>query len=129
MFTPAVDQRHGRIGIRHTLADGFHINVYSLAAARAGNFANPVASFKQPPMTADIDFQGWALYGSYVYLWEGEAYAGGPDPENATSKLWCYDINSGEVVDHLGAPRLCFGFASGVTGDRRANLFYRTKLV
>ena len=152
VFTPSVDQRHGRIGIRHTLADGFHINVYSLAAARAGNFSNPVASFKQPPMTADIDFQGWALYGSYVYLWEGEAYAGDPDPEKATSKLWCYDINSGEVVesvkildgadlvyreaegvgvyvDHLGAPRLCFGFASGVTGDRRGNLFYRTKLV
>ena len=152
VFTPSVDQRHGRIAIRHTLADGFHINVYSLAAARVGNFSRVLASFKQPTMTAGIDFQGWALYGSYVYLWEGEAYAGTPDPALATSKLWTYDINSGEVVeslqildgadlvyreaegvgvyvDHLGCPRLCFGFASGVTGDRRANLFYRNTLV
>ena len=152
VFTPSVDQQHGRIGIRHTLADGFHINVYSLAAARAGDFSRVLASFKQPTMTAGIDFQGWALYGSYVYLWEGEAYAGTFDPALATSKLWAYDINKGEVVesvkildgadlvyreaegvgvyvDPLGCPRLCFGFASGVTGDRRANLFYRDTLV
>lgn len=152
VFTPSVDQRHGRIGIRHTLADGFHINVYSLAAARAGDFSRVLASFKQPAMTAGIDFQGWALYGSYVYLWEGEAYAGTPDPATATSKLWTYDITKGEVVesvqildgadlvyreaegvgvhvDRLGCPRLCFGFASGVTGDRRANLFYRSRMV
>lgn len=152
VFTPSVDQQHGRIGIRHTLADGFHINVYSLAAAREGDFSCVLASFKQPPMTAGIDFQGWALYGSYVYLWEGEAYAGTPDPSAATSKLWTYDINKGEVVesvqildgadlvyreaegvgvhiDPLGNPRLCFGFASGVAGDRRANLFYRDTLV
>jgi hypothetical protein len=152
VFTPSVDQRHGRIGIRHTLADGFHINVYSLAAARAGNFSRVLASFKQPAMTPDIDFQGWALYGSYVYLWEGEAYAGTSDPALATSKLWTYDINKGEIVesvkivdgadlvyreaegvgvyvDPLGRPQLRFGFASGITGDRRANLFYRNSLV
>ncbi|MGY4772537.1 phage baseplate protein [Kribbella sp. CWNU-51] len=152
VFTPSVDQRHGRIAIRHTLTDGFHINVYSLAAARLGNFSHALASFKQPTMTEGIDFQGWALYGSYVYLWEGEAYAGASDPELATSKLWCYDINTGEVVqsvrildgaelvyreaegvgvhvDSWGRPKLCFGFASGVTGDRRVSLFYRNKLV
>jgi hypothetical protein len=150
VFTPSVDQRHGRIGIRHTLADGFHISVYSLAAARAGNFSRVLASFKQPAMTADIDFQGWALYGSYVYLWEGEAYGGASDPDLATSKLWTYNINTGEVVesvrvldgadlvyreaegvgvyiDRLGRARLCFG--SGVTGDRRTNLFYRNALI
>ncbi|MFI5691890.1 hypothetical protein ACIA58_08625 [Kribbella sp. NPDC051586] len=152
VFTPSVDQLHGRIGIRHTLADGFHINVYSLAAARAGDFSRVLASFKQPAMTPDIDFQGWALYGSYVYLWEGEAYAGAPDPNVATSKLWTYDINKGEIVesvkivdgadlvyreaegvgvhvDRFGRAQLRFGFASGVAGDRRANLFYRNRLV
>ncbi|GAA1575900.1 MULTISPECIES: hypothetical protein [Kribbella] len=145
LFTPSVDQQHGRIGIRQTQADGFHINVYSLAAARAGDFSRVLASFKQPAMTEGIDFQGWVLYGSYVYLWEGEA-------NTSTSKLWTYDINKGEVVEsvqildgadlvyreaegigvqHLpnGRPRLCFGFASGVAGDRRANLFYRDTLV
>ena len=150
VFTPSVDQWHGRLGVRHSLADGMHINVYSLAAARAGDFSKPVASFKQPAMTAGIDFQGWALYGSYVYLWEGEAYAGASNPDLATSKLWTYDITTGEVVesvrildgadlvyreaeglgvytDAFGRPRLCFGFASGVTGDRRANLFYRSR--
>jgi hypothetical protein len=152
VFTPSVDQRHGHLGIRHSLADGMHINVYSLAAARAGDFSKPLASFKQPAMTSGIDFQGWALYGSYVYLWEGEAYAGDPDPAKATSKLWAYNINTGEVaqsvrvldgadlvyreaegvgvyIDRLGRARLYFGFASGVTGDRRANLFYRSQLI
>jgi hypothetical protein len=152
VFTPSVDQRHGRIAIRHTLSDGFHINVYSLAAARQGNFSHVLASFKQPTMTEGIDFQGWALYGSYVYLWEGEAYAGAPDPDLATSKLWCYDINTGQVVESVrildgadlvyreaegvgvhvdlwGRPKLYFGFASGITGDRRISLFSRDKLV
>ncbi|MEU8222578.1 hypothetical protein [Kribbella sp. NPDC048915] len=152
VFTPSVDQRHGRIGIRHNLPDGFHINVYALTAARAGDFSRPLASFKQPAMTAGIDFQGWALYGSYVYLWEGEKHLGELDPATATSKLWAYDITKGEVVesvkildgpdllyreaegvgvhiDRFGHPRLCFGFASGETGARRANLFYRSALV
>ncbi|GAB2665168.1 phage baseplate protein [Kribbella swartbergensis] len=152
VFTPSVDQRHGRLGVRYSLPDGMHINVYSLAAARAGDFSNVLASFKQPAMTAGIDFQGWALYGSYVYLWEGEAYAGAPDPNLATSKLWCYDINTGQVVESVrvldgadlihreaeglavyagpdGKARLYFGFASGVAGDRRADLFYRSKLI
>ena len=152
VFTPAVDQRYGRLGVRYSLSDGMHINVYSLAAARVGDFSTVLASFKQPALTSGIDFQGWALYGSYVYLWEGEAYPGDPDPAQATSKLWCYDINTGQIVDSFrtlagqsltyreaegmavygstdATARLYFGFASGVTGDRRASLFYRNQLV
>jgi hypothetical protein len=152
VFTPAVDQRFNQLGVRHSLSDGMHINVYSLAAARAGDFSTVLASFKQPALTAGIDFQGWALYGSYAYFWEGEAYPGEPDETQATSKLWCYDINAGALVDSFltlagksltyrepegmavygsadATARLYFGFASGVTGDRRANLFYRNTLV
>ncbi|MET9269879.1 hypothetical protein [Kribbella sp. NPDC003557] len=152
VFTPAVDQRFNQLGVRHSLSDGMHINVYSLAAARAGDFSTILASFKQPALTPGIDFQGWALYGSYAYFWEGEAYPGEPDETQATSKLWCYDINAGELVDSFltlagksltyrepegmavygstdATARLFFGFASGVTGDRRANLFYRNDLI
>ncbi|WP_432885797.1 hypothetical protein ACQPYH_02180 [Kribbella sp. CA-245084] len=152
VFTPAVDQRFGQLGVRHSLSDGMHINVYSLAAARSGDYSTVLASFKQPALTAGIDFQGWALYGSYAYFWEGEAYPGAPDETKATSKLWCYDINAGQLVDSFltlagksltyrepegmavygstdATARLYFGFASGVTGDRRANLFYRNTLV
>ncbi|MFI5691891.1 hypothetical protein ACIA58_08630 [Kribbella sp. NPDC051586] len=152
VFTPAVDQRFGQLGVRHSLSDGMHINVYSLAAARTGDFSTVLASFKQPALTAGIDFQGWALYGSYAYFWEGEAYPGDPDETKATSKLWCYDINAGQLVDSFltlagksltyrepegmavygstdATARLYFGFASGLTGDRRANLFYRNTLV
>jgi hypothetical protein len=152
VFTPAVDQRFGQLGVRHSLSDGMHINVYSLAAARAGDFSTVLASFKQPALTAGIDFQGWALYGSFAYFWEGEAYPGDPDETQATSKLWCYDINAGALVDSFltlagksltyrepegmavygstdATARLYFGFASGVVGDRRANLFYRNTLV
>ncbi|MEU0094637.1 hypothetical protein [Kribbella sp. NPDC006257] len=152
VFTPAVDQRFGRLGVRYSLSDGMHINVYSLAAARAGDFSTVLATFKQPALTSGVDFQGWTLYGSYAYFWEGEAYPGAPDETKANSKLWCYDINAGEIVDSFltlagksltyreaegmavygstdATARLYFGFASGVTGDRRANLFYRNDLV
>lgn len=152
VFTPAVDQRFNQLGVRHSLSDGMHINVYSLAAARAGDFSTVLASFKQPALTSGIDFQGWALYGSFAYFWEGEVYPGEPDETQATSKLWCYDINAGQLVDSFltlagksltyrepegmavygstdATARLYFGFASGVVGDRRANLFYRNTLV
>ena len=152
VFTPAVDQRYGRLGVRYQVSDGLHINVYSLAAARTGDFSTVLASFKQPALTSGIDFQGWALYGAYAYLYEGEAYPGAPDPADSTAKLWCYDINSGQLVDSFATlagqsltyrepegmavygstdatARLYFGFASGVVGDRRANLFYRNELL
>jgi hypothetical protein len=152
VFTPAVDQRFGRLGVRYFLPDGMHINVYSLAAARAGDYSTVLATFKQPELTSGVSFQGWALYGSYVYFWEGNAYPGSPNQDDATSKLWCYDINAGQLVDSFrtlagwsltyreaegmavygstdATARLYFGFASGVAGDRRANLFYRNTLV
>ena len=152
VFTPAVDQRFNQLGVRHSLSDGMHINIYSLTAARSGDFSTVLASFKQPALTPGIDFQGWALYGSYAYFWEGEAYPGEPDETQATSKMWCYDINAGQLVDSFltlagksltyrepegmavygstdATARLYFGFASGVTGDRRANLFYRNDLI
>ncbi|MFI5732645.1 hypothetical protein ACIA49_21180 [Kribbella sp. NPDC051587] len=152
VYTPAVDQRFNQLGVRHSLSDGMHINVYSLAAARTGDFSKVLATFKQPALTPGVDFQGWALYGAYAYFWEGEAYPGEPDETKANSKLWCYDINAGQLVDSFltlagksltyreaegmavygstdGTARLYFGFASGVAGDRRANLFYRNTLV
>jgi hypothetical protein len=52
-------------------------------------------------MSEGIDFQGWVLYGSYVHLWEGEAYAGAPGPDLATSRLWTYKINTGDVVESV----------------------------
>ncbi|GAA1603070.1 hypothetical protein GCM10009789_66370 [Kribbella sancticallisti] len=152
VFTPAVDQRFGRLGVRYALSDGMHINVYSLAAAAAGDYSTVLATFKQPSLTSGVPFQGWALYGSYAYFWEGSAYPGEPDETKANSKLWCYDINAGQIVDSFltlagksltyreaegmavygstdATARLFFGFASGVAGDRRANLFYRNDLV
>lgn len=152
VLTPAVDQRYGRLGVRHSSSDGMRINVYSLAAASAGDYSTVLASFLQPTLTSGVAFQGWALYGSYCYFWEGTAYPGEPDPDKANSKLWCYDINAGKIVDSFltlagnsltyreaegmavygstdATARLYFGFASGVSGDRRANLFYRNNLV
>ncbi|WP_020388614.1 hypothetical protein [Kribbella catacumbae] len=152
VFTPAVDQRYGRLGVRHSSPDGMRINVYDLAAASAGDYSTVLASFKQPTLTAGVAFQGWALYGSYCYFWEGTAYPGEPDETKANSKLWAYDINAGKIVDSFltlagksltyreaegmavygstdATARLYFGFASGVSGDRRANLFYRNDLV
>lgn len=152
VFTCAVDQRYGRLAVRYSQGSKMRLNLYPLAEANKGNFSTVLASFDQPTLTSGVSFQGWAVYGSYAYFWEGNAYPGEPDETKATSKLWCYDINQGEIVDSFltlagksltyreaegmavygstdATARLYFGFASGVAGDRRANFFYRNDLV
>jgi hypothetical protein len=146
VYTCSVDERHGRLAVRYSLAGGMHINLYSLAAARQGDFTDVLATFRQPSLTAGVSFQGWAVSGSYAYFWEGNSYPSTSDPDAATSRLWCYDIHAGRVVETCrtlagasltyreaeglaveglddDSARLYFGFASGAAGDRRCNLF------
>ena len=152
VFTCAVDQRYGRLAVRYSQGGVMKLNLYPLAQANKGDFSTVLAKFNQPTLTAGVPFQGWAVYGAYAYFWEGSAYPGEPDETKANSKLWCYDINAGRIVDSFltlagksltyreaegmavygatdATARLYFGFASGVAGDRRANFFYRNKLV
>ncbi|MFC0629505.1 phage baseplate protein [Kribbella deserti] len=152
VFTCTVDQRYKRLAVRYSQGGRMRINLYPLAEANRGIFTTVLASFAQPALTSGVPFQGWAVYGAYAYFWEGSAYPGDPDETKANSKLWCYDINAGKIVDSFltlagksltyrepegmavygttdATARLYFGFASGVAGDRRANFFYRNDLV
>ncbi|GAA2088355.1 teichoic acid biosynthesis protein C [Actinomadura alba] len=97
--------------------------------------------------------QGFALFGQYMYLFHGTPYghAGSKAPVG-NARITCVDLNSGRVVEReltrafqgltyrepegmaiqVISPsgrspqaRLCFGFASGPVGARRASIAYK----
>ncbi|MGI8665900.1 MAG: hypothetical protein ACR2N4_07710 [Jatrophihabitans sp.] len=98
-------------------------------------------------------FQGYTLYGSYLYVLTGDGHADSADIDSAIS---CINLNTGQIVEKNvltkagstlvyrepegmavyrtvgGTVRLIFGFASrdSVSGiDRYANLFYKDVLI
>ncbi|HEV7936284.1 MAG TPA: teichoic acid biosynthesis protein C [Actinomadura sp.] len=101
--------------------------------------------------------QGFALFGQYVYLFHGTAYGrDGSKAPTGNAHITCVDMNTGRVVerrlttafrgltfrepegmaiqvtspgDHAPEVRLCFGFASGATGARRASIAYKNLLI
>ncbi len=90
------------------------------------------------------ELQGYAVYGSFLYLLCGQAH----DPD---TQIVCVDLNSGakvaDVVTHAASSltfrepegmavqltnaadpasaRLCMGFADGVSGARNASIYYK----
>ncbi|KAK3306110.1 uncharacterized protein B0T15DRAFT_534386 [Chaetomium strumarium] len=153
--TCAIDPVHNRLVVRYHLSNGGgkHIAVYDLAAATRGDFSRPLADFKQPlPKTKGKNFQGYAAYGRYLYMLWGDSYDASPGGV-LNSEVASVDMNTGKVVQGPlitragstlsfrepeglaiyktagGEVRLFMGFASGKTGDRRANLFYKNATV
>ena len=150
--TCAVDTVNNRLVVRYHKTDGKHIAVYDLAAATKGDFAAPLADFKQPlPKTKGKNFQGYTAYGRYLYLLWGDSYDASGGVLN--SQVASVDMNTGKVVQgpvitragstlkfrepegmaiyrtDAGQVRLFMGFASGEPGDRRSNLFYKNATV
>ncbi|MGP4114368.1 phage baseplate protein [Streptomyces sp. 4N509B] len=149
--TCSVDPVHNRLVVRyHVSGVGKHIAVYDLARAAAGDFSQRLADFRMPSVPGTA--QGYTAYGQYLYYLTGNAYSDdNPPPGNA--ELTTVDLNTGRVVQGpfrteagrtltfrepeglaiyrtaAGEPRLFLGFASGESGDRRSNLFYKNALV
>ncbi|GIJ88082.1 hypothetical protein Asppvi_006998 [Aspergillus pseudoviridinutans] len=149
--TCAIDPVYNRLIVRYHLSGAKHIAVYDLAATTRGDFSAPLVNFKQPALNAlSSTFQGYAAYGQYLYLLTGTSYAASGDKVN--SEVTSVDMNTGKVVQGptltkagstleyrepeglaiyktaAGEVRLFLGFASGVAGDRRSNLFYKNAL-
>ncbi|CAG8888316.1 unnamed protein product [Penicillium egyptiacum] len=150
--TCCIDPVNNRLIVRHHLSDGKHIAVFNLDEATDGDFSNPLVNFKHPSLdTASTTFQGYAAYGQYIYLLYGNSY----DVTNGevNSDVTAVNMNTGSVVQGplitkagstlsfrepeglaiyktaAGEVRLFLGFASGNSGDRRSNLFYKNALV
>jgi hypothetical protein len=133
-----------------------YIAVWDLDNAVSGNFSSPLVDWKIPNVKDDLGAmtgvnQGYAVYGRYLYLLTGESYEASGGKLN--SQVLSMDLNTGELVQGPvltkagstlefrepeglaiyktkdGEARLFLGFASGVAGDRRSNLFYKNVLV
>ncbi|CAI7676527.1 unnamed protein product [Penicillium palitans] len=145
--TCSIDPVNNRLIVRHNLSDGKHIAVFNLDEAMDGVFSSPLANFKHPLLdTVSATFQGYAAYGQYIYLLYGNSY-------DVTGDVTTVNMNTGSVVQGplitkagstlsfrepeglaiykttAGEVRLFLGFASGDSGDRRSNLFYKNALV
>lgn len=144
--TPGIDPVNGRLAMRYVAASGeWRAALFDLAALKAGDAA-PLADIRLPAGFGTV--QGWCTFGSFLYVYAGEAYGPtNPPPGNAT--LWCLDWNTAAVVETqrtealvrlayrepeglavrtgAGAPRLCFGFGTnaprGESGRRLSTAF------
>ncbi|KAK4183833.1 putative FacC-like extracellular signaling protein [Podospora australis] len=151
--TCSVDTVNNRLVVRYHLSgSGKHIAVYTLSAATAGDFSSPLVNFPQPAAaTLGGAFQGYTAYGRYLYLLWGDSYEATGGAVN--SQVASVDMNSGAVTQGPvltkagetlsfreaeglgiyrtagGETRLFLGFASGVAGDRRSNLFFKNATI
>ena len=151
--TCGIDPATERLVMRYRVDGQFRYGLYDLAQVRRNQFT-PLADVAQPELS--YSFQGYTSYGGFLYLLEGSSYgSGGSQPPTGNTYLTCVDWASGAVVDRqlvtddAGLPfrepegmaiqlpdpsrpdraRLCFGFASGVTGARTATVYYKDTLV
>lgn len=150
--TCAIDGVHDRLAVRYHLSGAKRIAIYGLAAASGGDFSSPLADFAQPALgSISATIQGYAVYGSYLYLLTGTSYEANGNVVD--SEITCVNVNTGAINQGpvltragstltfrepeglavyrtaAGEDRLFLGFASGDAGDRRSNLFYKNVLV
>lgn len=148
VVTCAIDQVHSRMLVRRWARGRMRLSVHRLAAAVQGDFSNPVHDLAMPGVGGV--FQGYTLHGKHMYVLTGRGH---DDQRHADSRLSCIDLETGAVVQrgvrtragsslewrepegmavHVtpsGQVRLCFGMASRVGNQRRANIFYKDALV
>lgn len=150
--TVNIDQAHGLLTMRYRKDGAFRFSVYDLERVKQNEY-EPIADVAQPSVGT---FQGFASYGGYLYLLEGNAYGsnGSVAPEGNTY-ITAVDLNDGEVVDkqlilagdtltfrepegmairipdpkHPQKAELCFGFASSFTPLRLANIYSLDRLL
>ncbi|MEG3629717.1 phage baseplate protein [Streptomyces poriticola] len=159
--TVSLDPVHQRLTVRCRVGGAFRYRLYDLEAFKSGD-RTTLADVAQP---ADLQpghpdtFQGFATFGSFLYLLAGTQYGkdGSVSPIGNTF-ITCIDWNSGSVVEqeltragyslpyrepegmaiqvpdpaNPQAVRLCAGFAS-VTSEtdsrKRASVYYKETLV
>ncbi|GGD73094.1 phage baseplate protein [Paenibacillus nasutitermitis] len=146
-----IDMANGLLIMRYRLNGTlFHYSAFNLAEVKDGTY-KPLATVDQPKGLGV--FQGFASYGSYLYLLDGTAYNLNTNPTGNTY-ITTVDLNTGLQVDRAmmnteksmlfrepegmaiqivgTTARLCFGFGSYRTSmdtRKHANIFYKDALI
>ncbi|WP_217556868.1 hypothetical protein [Paenibacillus sp. GbtcB18] len=150
--TVNIDEANGLLTMRYRLNGSFRFGVYDLESVKRGEYT-PLADVPQPMVGT---FQGFASYGDYLYLLEGNSYGSpGSSPPAGNTYLTAVDLNTGAVKDKQlvsagssmtfrepeglaisfgnpckpGKAELNIGFASDFTPKRLANIFYLDRLL
>ncbi|SDE56303.1 hypothetical protein SAMN02799630_05474 [Paenibacillus sp. UNCCL117] len=150
--TVNIDQAHGLLTMRYRQAGVFHFAVYDLQQVKEGEYV-PLADVLQPAVGT---FQGFASFGGFLYLLEGNSYgSNGSTAPAGNTYVTIVDLPSGEVVDkqlmtagdtlsfrepegmairipdpkHPTKAELSFGFASGSSPTRKASLYALDRLI
>jgi hypothetical protein len=93
--TCAIDPVNLRLVMRYRRDGAFWFAVYDLADVRDGQYGNRLADIAQPGGLGT--FQGYTVFGEYLYLLDGDAYSSGnPSPGNA--HVSSVSLNSGVVT-------------------------------
>lgn len=150
--TVNIDKAHGLLTMRYRLDGNFRYGVYELEQVKSGIY-QPIADVPQPPVGT---FQGFASYGNFLYLLEGNAYGGnGSVAPYGNTYVTSVDLNTGKPVarqlvsagntmtfrepegmairipdpKHPHKAQLSIGFASDFTPNRLANIYYLDRLM
>ncbi|MEU8827309.1 teichoic acid biosynthesis protein C [Streptomyces sp. NPDC048636] len=146
---PAVDMLDKRLLMRYRLNGVPRYRLMRLADVTAGRYT-ALYDIPQAGVAANETFRGFAVLGDHVYQLTGTAYTdeGGANPPSGhgNTHVSCVDLRTGELVQRarteaahslgyrepegmaiqLTDPRrLCMGFASGATGDRKVSVYYK----
>ncbi|GAA4212187.1 phage baseplate protein [Actinocatenispora rupis] len=134
--TATIDPAYGTLTMRHRVDGHFRYAMYRLEQLAHG-VVQPIAEVAQPDVLA-TDFQGYATYGRYLYLIEGNAYGHvGSTPPTGNTVITRVRWSDGVVEDRQpctaaadlafrepegmaiqlvgGRPRLAFGFAETIS--------------
>lgn len=150
--TCTIDPVNNRMVTRYQRDGAQNIAVFDMDDVADRNFTNPLVDWAIPDLNGKTNvFQGYTAYGQYVYFLLGESYEASGGVLN--SEVLSLDLNTGKIVQgpvitkageslEFREPegmaiyktdddevRLFLGFASGKSGDRRSNLFYKKDLV
>lgn len=154
-ITCATDPVNKRILVRRKESGKFTYRLYDFASidVENGTFTDELAKITQPKLgNGSVTFQGYAVFGSYLYTLDGDGHA---DAADINSYVTATDLNTGKIVQRSltkagkslifrepegmavtrtadGEVRLCLGFASRTSVgdiDRYANVFHKNVLV
>jgi hypothetical protein len=150
--TVNIDAANGLLTMRYRKDGAFRFGVYDLEQVKQNQYI-PLADVPQPAMGT---FQGFASYGGYLYLLEGNAYgSSGSAAPIGNTYITSVDLNTGDVRDKqlisagdtlsfrepeglaIRIPKnnnphkaeLSIGFASNFTPARLANIYSLDRLL
>lgn len=135
-LTPSVDMTDGTITVRYlNRDDAYRYRTYKLAAFKKHRYT-PIWSATEPAPASVL--QGWTEHARMFWRLEGESYSATNRPPGdagltqftGAGAVWRTRITAGSSLSYrepegmgVVGSRVCYGFASGPTGARRANIY------